>query len=178
MWDLPRLGIEPVFPALEGRFLSTGPRGKSRKVSSEFSREGCIIFSQGEMLEEVKPEYLVTKNANYHTLQSLPIFLRIKNLAGLQESWWCLSSHLPTAHCLYSNTLFSHSLNRPHTLFFRVLEHADPSICSQPVFHEDYFFMSQLGCHFYPETFPGPPSLGRLPLSYVCRELYSFPSEH
>ena len=87
MWDLPRPGIEPVFPALEGRFLSTGPPGKSRKVSSEFSREGCIIFSQGEMLEEVKPEYLVTKNANYHTLQSLPIFLRIKNLAGLQESW-------------------------------------------------------------------------------------------
>ena len=39
------------------------------------------------MLEEVKPEYLVTKNANYHTLHSLPIVLRIKNLAGLQESW-------------------------------------------------------------------------------------------
>ena len=109
------------------------------------------------MLEEVKPEYLVTKNANYHTLHSLPIVLRIKNLAGLQESWWCLNSHLPTAHCLYSNTLFFHSLNRPHTLFFRVLEHADPSICSQPVFHEDYFFMSQLGCHFYPEIFLAPP---------------------
>ena len=26
---LPRLGIEPAFPALEGRFLTTGPRGKS-----------------------------------------------------------------------------------------------------------------------------------------------------
>ena len=85
------------------------------------------------MLEEVKPEYLVTKNAICHTLQSLPIVLRIKNLAGLQESWWCLNSHLPTPHCLYSNTLFFHSLNRPHTLFFRVLELADPSICSQPV---------------------------------------------
>ena len=29
MWDLPRAGIEPVFPALPGRFLTTGPRGKS-----------------------------------------------------------------------------------------------------------------------------------------------------
>ena len=68
-WDLPRPRIEPMSPALEGRSLSTGPPGKSHKVSSEFSREGCIIFSQRETLEEVKPEYLVTKNAMYHTLQ-------------------------------------------------------------------------------------------------------------
>lgn len=44
-----------------------------------------------------------------------------------------MSELLPAPHCLYSNTLFFHSLNRPHILFFRVLEHADPSICSQPV---------------------------------------------
>ena len=29
MWDLPRPGIEPVSPALTGRFLSTLPPGKS-----------------------------------------------------------------------------------------------------------------------------------------------------
>ena len=29
MWDLPGLGIEPVSPALAGRFLTTGPPGKS-----------------------------------------------------------------------------------------------------------------------------------------------------
>ena len=29
MWDLPRPGIEPVSPALAGRFLTTGPPGKS-----------------------------------------------------------------------------------------------------------------------------------------------------
>ena len=28
MWNLPRAGIEPVFPALVGRFLTTGPPGK------------------------------------------------------------------------------------------------------------------------------------------------------
>ena len=29
MWNLPRTGIEPVSPALAGRFLITGPPGKS-----------------------------------------------------------------------------------------------------------------------------------------------------
>ena len=29
MWDLPGLGIKPVSPALAGRFLTTGPPGKS-----------------------------------------------------------------------------------------------------------------------------------------------------
>ena len=29
MWDLPKPGIEPVFPALPGRFLIPGPPGKS-----------------------------------------------------------------------------------------------------------------------------------------------------
>ena len=29
MWDLPGPGIKPVSPALAGRFLTTGPPGKS-----------------------------------------------------------------------------------------------------------------------------------------------------
>ena len=29
MWDLPRPGLEPVSPALAGRFLTTVPPGKS-----------------------------------------------------------------------------------------------------------------------------------------------------
>ena len=29
MWDLPGPGIEPMSPALAGRFLTTGPAGKS-----------------------------------------------------------------------------------------------------------------------------------------------------
>ena len=28
MWDLPRPGLEPVFPALAGRFSATAPPGK------------------------------------------------------------------------------------------------------------------------------------------------------
>ena len=30
-WDLPKPGIEPVSPALGGRFLTPGPPGKSRR---------------------------------------------------------------------------------------------------------------------------------------------------
>ena len=33
MWNLPRPGIEPLFPALAGKFLSTMPPGKSGKQS-------------------------------------------------------------------------------------------------------------------------------------------------
>ena len=29
MWDFPRAGLEPVSPALAGRFLTTAPPGKS-----------------------------------------------------------------------------------------------------------------------------------------------------
>ena len=33
MWDLPRPGLEPVFPALAGRFSTTAPPGKPRKAA-------------------------------------------------------------------------------------------------------------------------------------------------
>ena len=32
MWDLPGPGIEPMFPALAGRFLTTAPPGKSPRM--------------------------------------------------------------------------------------------------------------------------------------------------
>ena len=32
MWDLPRPGLEPVFPALAGRFSTTAPPGKPLKI--------------------------------------------------------------------------------------------------------------------------------------------------
>ena len=45
MWDLPGPGLEPVFPALAGGFLTTAPPGKP----------GCSVFNddkfQGMTLE-------------------------------------------------------------------------------------------------------------------------------
>ena len=43
MWDLPGPGVEPVSPALAGKFLTTAPPGKS--PSSEFLISVIYIFS-------------------------------------------------------------------------------------------------------------------------------------
>ena len=40
MWDLSGPGLEPMSPALTGRFLTTAPPGKSR----------CLVFSYGYTL--------------------------------------------------------------------------------------------------------------------------------
>ena len=37
MWNLPRPGIEPMSPALAGRFLTTGPPGK-------FCCHSCLLL--------------------------------------------------------------------------------------------------------------------------------------
>ena len=34
MWDLPRPGLEPVSPALAGRFSTTAPRGKPKRLNN------------------------------------------------------------------------------------------------------------------------------------------------
>ena len=39
MWDLPRPGIDPVSPALAGRFCTTEPAGRSRKGDFELRCE-------------------------------------------------------------------------------------------------------------------------------------------
>ena len=43
MWDLPRPGLEPVSPALAGRFLTTAPPGKPSCISFD------IHFSVGSI---------------------------------------------------------------------------------------------------------------------------------
>ena len=45
MWDLPRPGIEPVSPALQGRFLTTGPAGEPEEVTFKLGVEGLLGFT-------------------------------------------------------------------------------------------------------------------------------------
>ena len=46
MWDLPGPGLEPMFPALAGGFLTTAPRGKpSMLVSIALLEEGKVDVS-------------------------------------------------------------------------------------------------------------------------------------
>ena len=44
-WNLPGQGIEPVFPALAGRFLTTEPPGKFDFVFLSTDREALSIFT-------------------------------------------------------------------------------------------------------------------------------------
>ena len=44
MWDLPRPGLEPVSPALAGRFLTTAPPGKPQTDTLMSTLRGCKII--------------------------------------------------------------------------------------------------------------------------------------
>ena len=44
MWDLPRPGLEPVYPAMAGGFLTTAPPGKSLKLLFFFFLNLFIYF--------------------------------------------------------------------------------------------------------------------------------------
>ena len=43
MWDLPRPGLEPVSPALAGRFSTTAPPGKPQLIFNAFSFSPPIL---------------------------------------------------------------------------------------------------------------------------------------
>ena len=49
MWDLPGPGLEPMFPALAGGFLTTAPPGKSLKLFFK-----SINISNANMLRSEK----------------------------------------------------------------------------------------------------------------------------
>ena len=48
MWDLPRLGLEPVFPALAGGFFTTVPPGKFQN--------GYFFMNRSKAMEHVLVE--------------------------------------------------------------------------------------------------------------------------
>lgn len=116
----------------------------AHKVLSKLKREGGKVFPQRGVLKEVKPEFLGTRNTIYHTLQWLPIVLRIKSktvtwparllLMLSQLNSTKFTSPLPIHLSLNSHytilSFFEHDLAPS---LFRILEHADPSILL-PVF--------------------------------------------
>ena len=46
MWDLPRPGLEPMFPALAGRFLTTVPPGKPHVCCFKPLNLECFVMQQ------------------------------------------------------------------------------------------------------------------------------------
>ena len=65
MWDLPRPGLEPVSPALAGRFSTTAPPGKPAKTNlkklnftpTRMATIKKIIKSVGENMEKLELTY-------------------------------------------------------------------------------------------------------------------------
>ena len=45
MWDLPGPGVEPVSPALAGRFLTTAPPGKSQELFLKNDQNEVSVYS-------------------------------------------------------------------------------------------------------------------------------------
>ena len=64
MWDLPRSGLEPVYPALAGEFLNTAPPGKPENIY--FSVLFCASYALS--VKDTK----VNKTQNLLPRSSLP----------------------------------------------------------------------------------------------------------
>ena len=64
MWDLPRPGLEPVSPALAGRFSTTAPPGKPRitcfLLKLLIIKGICIYFENCEICKSIKKKILNT----------------------------------------------------------------------------------------------------------------------
>ena len=59
MWDLPGPGLEPMSPALAGRFLTTVPPGKLRQI---FVSNTILRFKKSEFLGKTADSRTVAEN--------------------------------------------------------------------------------------------------------------------
>ena len=75
MWDLPRPGLEPVFPALAGRFSTTAPPGKpsgnlklgNSALNLEF--RGLIACRLGRTFLSVKKKKKLASSVKTFTME-------------------------------------------------------------------------------------------------------------
>ena len=62
MWDLPGPGIEPVSPALAGRFLTTAPPGRS---TNPFLRERKTPYFHGQGIYKLIVSYHAERTVSF-----------------------------------------------------------------------------------------------------------------
>ena len=83
MWDLSRPGLEPVSPALAGRFSTTGPPGKPLKI---FITMYCSFQCIGLTLLWLNLLLTILSNANVNGIVFLILFLDVH--------CWCIEVQL------------------------------------------------------------------------------------
>ena len=131
MWDLPGPGIEPVFPALAGGFLTTEPPGKPHiylfifKTTNQLEKElWRWVESTGWESVRLSPnpcsisliDNCVTL-VSYHTSLSLSIFIW-KMEAGLRNTLNDTNFYETNHEMLFGGTFTWHAPSKilPHTL--------------------------------------------------------------
>ena len=109
MWDLPRPGLEPVSPALVGRFLTTAPPGKPQtfKIGEDFVRRWVHTRSQ-ESLWLIHT--LFSGGKYFKTLKSFSLLYEDFSFLALFIFWFVHQNLLPgKIHtCLFMDLTDSH----------------------------------------------------------------------
>ena len=72
MWDLPGPGLEPVCPALAGRFLTTAPPGKSEFIFVYGVRE-CSNFTDLHAAVQLSQHHLLKRLSFLHFIFLPPL---------------------------------------------------------------------------------------------------------
>ena len=77
MWDLPRPGLEPVSPALAGRFSTTAPPGKPQNIADGGTHPNSFYKATISLIP--KPEKDVIKKENCRPVSLMNIDAKILN---------------------------------------------------------------------------------------------------
>ena len=94
MWDLRRTGMEPKSPELAGRFLTTGPPGKSCTIAFEYTMASVQFSSVAQSCPTLcDPMNRSTPGLPVHHSQSSPKHM-------------CIGSVIPSSHLILCRPLF------------------------------------------------------------------------
>ena len=122
MWDLPGPELEPVSPALAGRFPTTAPPGKPlfnflRNCQTIF-QSCCTILPSYQQCVRV----LISSPSHQHLL--LSVFLVLAILVGMKWWWW----HIVVLNCI---SLMTNNVEYLHVLTGHLYYLLWRNVCSE-----------------------------------------------
>ena len=84
MWDLPRPGLEPVSPALAGRFSTTVPPGKPPSPSGLSGATQSLDQGEGKVCDSALANQIIMVSTFAGTVEERdPFFLHVVKLVGV-----------------------------------------------------------------------------------------------